>query len=165
MIELDKGVGAIRCLAQLLASVLFILLGTGFAVAKSQPLHNLSFFPAQINIAAQHATTGFDTRAPPSTVQYVASTGGVTVMRGSALALHGQEAVSFGFGGGFDATNSRPTHLTCPHSSKAWTTSYGPTIGNKSTYRCCARRFDIDRKSNPTAVVGIPFGRSNAACR
>ncbi len=56
MIELGKGVGAIRCLAQLLASVLFILLGTGFAVAKSQPLHNLSFFPAQINIAAQHAT-------------------------------------------------------------------------------------------------------------
>ena len=90
MIELGKGVGAIRCLAQLLASVLFILLGTGFAVAKSQPLHNLSFFPAQINIAAQHATTGFDTRAPPSTVQYVARTGGFIAMQGSEFVVHEQ---------------------------------------------------------------------------
>ena len=105
---LGKGVGAIRCLAQLLASMLFILLGTGFAVAKSQPLHDLSFSPAQINIAAPHATTGFDTRAPLSTVQYVASRGGFTVMQGSEFVVHGQEAVavSFGLGADLNATNN-----------------------------------------------------------
>ena len=65
---LGKGVGAIRCLAQLLASMLFILLGTGFAISKSEPQHDLSFFPAQIDIVGQLAITGFDTRTPPSTV-------------------------------------------------------------------------------------------------
>jgi len=87
---LGKGVGAIRCLAQLLASMLFILLGTGFAISKSEPLHDLSFFPAQIDIVGQLAKTGFDTRTPPSTVQYVASTGGFTAMQGSEFFVHGQ---------------------------------------------------------------------------
>ena len=87
---LGKGVGAIRCLAQLWASMLFILLGTGFAIFKSEPLHDLRFFPAQIDIVAQLAITGFDTRTPPSTVQYVASIGGFTAMQGSEFLVHGQ---------------------------------------------------------------------------
>ena len=63
----------IRCLAQLLTTMLFILLGTGFAIAKSQTLLDLIFLHAQIDIVAQYAMSEFDTRAPPSAAQYVAT--------------------------------------------------------------------------------------------
>ena len=88
--------------------MLFILLGTGFAIAKSQTLLDLIFLHAQIDIVAQYAMSEFDTRAPPSAAQYVATTGGFIVMQGSSLVVHGQEAVavSFGFGADLNATNT-----------------------------------------------------------
>lgn len=75
----------------------------------------IAFFQAGTTHFTQDDDLGFTARAPPMTATNVAVTGGVTVIRGSAFALDGQEAVValFGFVGDHNATNSvtRPTGI------------------------------------------------------
>ena len=64
--------------------------GNGICNFQIQTSTRPQLFPAQIDIVAQLAITGSDTRTPPSTVQYVASTGDFTAKQGSEFVVHGQ---------------------------------------------------------------------------
>lgn len=107
---LGKGLGVIRCLAQLLSVLLFMAFGVGFALAKTQPTDDLRFSPVQISVTDQCELGWFDVRGPPLAVSNIAITGGVAVMHGGGAVVHGQETVAalFGFDGDFNATNRIP---------------------------------------------------------
>ncbi len=90
------------CLAMLIAMV-----GTGMAFAVTTTATELTYHQTENLPLLQTDDIDFAARAPPLAVFNIEVTGGVTVIQGSAFALHGQETVAalFGFGRDFIATN------------------------------------------------------------
>ena len=88
--------------------MLFIAFGASMAFAVPTATVEITYFQTETTHFAQSADVSFAARAPPMAADNVVLKGGVTVMRGSAFALHGQETVAalFGFSGGLDATNT-----------------------------------------------------------
>lgn len=76
--------------------MLLSTLGASMALALAVPVatSEISFFQAETTQFAQTDDVGFAARAPPLAAANV----GVTVMQGSAFALHGQETVAVLFG-------------------------------------------------------------------
>ena len=68
---------------------------------------DISYYQTEATHFAQTDYVGFAARAPPLAVPDVEVTGGVTVMHGSAFALHGQatHVASLGFGSDLAAPN------------------------------------------------------------
>ena len=64
----------------------------------SEAMNNLVSGLTETTQFAQTDDVGFAARAPPFAAANVGVTGGVTVMQGSAFALHGQETVAVLFG-------------------------------------------------------------------
>ena len=77
-------------------------------MAMPMATSEIAFGQDENTLFTQADDVGFAARAPPMAMSNVEVTGGVTVMRGSAFALHGQETVAalFGFGGDLYATNT-----------------------------------------------------------
>lgn len=78
--------------------MLLSTLGASMALAVPVATSEISFFQAEPTQFAQTDDVGFAARAPPLAAANVGVTGGVTVMQGSAFALHGQETVAVLFG-------------------------------------------------------------------
>ena len=97
----------LRHIIGLIAALLFSVFGTNMAFAVPMVASDITYFKAEAIHFVQSDDVDFAARAPPLAVANITVTGGVTVMRGSAFALHGQETVTalFGFGGDFSATN------------------------------------------------------------
>jgi hypothetical protein len=78
---------------------------TAFAVPTSPSI--ITFSQTKTTHFAQGTDVNFAARAPPMAMPNVEVAGGVTVMQGSAFALHGQEKVAalFGFSDDLVATN------------------------------------------------------------
>jgi hypothetical protein len=78
-------------------------------MAFSMPMatSSITYFQIETAHCTQNDDVGFAARAPPLAVSNVAVTGDVTVMQGSAFALHGQETVAalFGFNVDLNAPN------------------------------------------------------------
>lgn len=108
--------GFLRHIIGLIAALLvtaFSATATPVAPAASQ---QVDFPPYHQAALAEHADVHFTARAPPLAVSNVEVTGGVTVMQGSAFAVHGQETVAalFGFGDSSFAPNSVLTSSDFP---------------------------------------------------
>jgi hypothetical protein len=99
--------GLVRHILHLFVIMLFSALGASMAFAVPVSTFEITFPQTETTHFAQGAGVGFAARAPPIAAVNVEVTGGVTVMRGSTFALHGQETVAalFGFEGDLDAPN------------------------------------------------------------
>lgn len=93
---------------RLLSVILFSVFGANTALAVTVTTSEVIYPQTKTTHFAQGDDVGFAARAPPMAVPNVAITGGVTVMQGGVVALHGQEtvAVFFGFDGDLDAPNT-----------------------------------------------------------
>jgi hypothetical protein len=98
----------LRHILRLFAVMLFSALGASMAFSMPMNTSEISFYQAENTRLSQYQNVGFAARAPPIAAANIAVTGGVTVMQGSAFALHGQETVAalLGFGTDHTATNN-----------------------------------------------------------
>jgi hypothetical protein len=114
---------------RLVVVMLVSALGTSMAFAVPMITSEISFYQTETTHFADGADVSFAARAPPIAGSNVATTGDVTVMHGSAFALHEQETVAalFSFGGDLLAPNSRPPHLTS-HPDAHTVGRHGPQV-------------------------------------
>lgn len=98
---------SLRHILRLLVVMLFSALGVSIAFAVPTTATETTFYHTENLLLTQAQYIGFTARAPPLAASNVAITGGVTVMQGSAFALHGQEtaAALFGFDGDLNVPN------------------------------------------------------------
>jgi hypothetical protein len=97
----------LRHILRLFVVMLVSALGASVAFAVPMNASEISFYQADNTLLREATDVSFAARAPPLAVANVATTGDVTVMQGSAFALHGQETVAalFGFGVDLNAPN------------------------------------------------------------
>jgi hypothetical protein len=90
--------------------MLFSAFGTNTAFSMPKNASKITHFQTENKHFAQAGDVGFAARAPPQIGNSVAITGGVTIMRGGAFALHRQETVAalFGFNINLNAPNRVP---------------------------------------------------------
>ncbi len=100
--------GLVQHISRMCVAILFTILGANAVFSVPFSASELTFFQSETTHITQEDDVGFAARAPPLAAANVEVTGGVTVMQGSAFALHGQETVAalFGFDVGLNAPNT-----------------------------------------------------------
>lgn len=86
--------------------MLFSAFGVSMTFAAPMNATEISFYQAENTLFAQSSDVDFAVRAPLLAVSNVEVTGGVSVMQGSAFALHGHETVTAVFG--FERSSNAP---------------------------------------------------------
>jgi hypothetical protein len=100
----------VRHIMHLGAIFLLSVFGISTVFAVPMATSEISFYQTEKVLLARAYDVDFEARAPPLAVPNVGVTGGVTVMRGSAFGLHGQETVAALFG--FDADHNAPNRTS-----------------------------------------------------
>jgi len=90
------------CLIRAFTLLLFTAFGVNVSFAAQGGWTQVNHPIVAQDLSSQSINLAFTVRATPLTGQNVEITGGVTVMQGSAVALHGQETVAALFGFGID---------------------------------------------------------------
>jgi len=85
--------GFLRHILRLFVAMLFSALVASMVFAVPLMASDITYLQAETTHFTPADDVGFAARAPPLAAANVAVTGGVTVMQGSAFALHGQETV------------------------------------------------------------------------
>jgi len=94
--------------------MLLSVFGANMAFALPVAVSDITYFQTENMLLTQSQDVGFAARAPPLAAPNVTITGDVTVMQGSAFALHGQETTAALFGFGVDLNAPNTTTISSP---------------------------------------------------